>query len=431
MAAACFCAMTQDPLNVLWVEPHFPGRLGAVADWLVRRRGYRSWFYCHTADAREHWPASVGQGLNVQVFGVGGVARRAGRGLVSYARTQPLLRLRLLGSPRGKAAPAHRPDRRPLRRARLDPLRPRVCARRRLVVNLFDYYYHPRQNDLAEETGAGSSPGVHPLAAVGGRHGPARPRAMRPGLDSHPLAAPPLPRRIPRRSLGSARRGRRAAVGRTCPTPEITRAGGRSPAELFPRERASSRFVARSLDRLRGFDRFWQAAAGLLAARANVICVVVGDPVVQRGLDIAFHNQDYLTHLRATLPPVDDDRLWFLGRAAPGVVAEVLAASDLHLALGRPYPVARSVLEAMGHGCVVLASDTQPHREIISHGQTGLLADAADPEAIIRQALPVLDDPAAHRPLGQAAAELVRARYARDVCLPAIAERFSTLVAGK
>ena len=39
-------------------------------------------------------------------------------------------------------------------------------------------------------------------------------------------------------------------------------------------------------------------------------------------------------------------------------LAEVLAASDLHIAPGRPYPVARSLLEAMAAGCVVLASDT-------------------------------------------------------------------------
>src|SRR5436305_1841560 len=45
--------MNQDPLNVLWVEPHFLGRLGAVADWLVRRRGYRSWSYCHPAGAMD------------------------------------------------------------------------------------------------------------------------------------------------------------------------------------------------------------------------------------------------------------------------------------------------------------------------------------------------------------------------------------------
>ena len=80
--------MAQDPLHVLWVEPNFPGRLGAVADWLVRRRGYRSSFYCHTADPRACWPESVGKGLELQVFGVGGVARESavtGRGRSSAA----------------------------------------------------------------------------------------------------------------------------------------------------------------------------------------------------------------------------------------------------------------------------------------------------------------------------------------------------------
>jgi glycosyltransferase involved in cell wall biosynthesis len=294
------------------------------------------------------------------------------------------------------------------------------------LVNLFDYYYHPRVNDLAEETRPGSSPTyTHWRRSAGAmdlleleqcdlawtpthwqRHlFPAEYRddfwVQHDGID-----AP----RSGESSPNQDHKSRRSIAGRTVP------AGTRVVT-----------FVARSLERLRGFDVFWQVAAGLLAARANVICVIVGDPVVQRGLDIAFHNQDYLKHLRATSPPVDEDRLWFLGRAAPGVVAEALRASDLHLALGRPYHVARSVLEAMGHECIVLASDTQPHREVISHGQTGLLADATDREAIIRQALSVLDDPAAHRPLGQAAAELIRARYARDVCLPAIAERLSSL----
>ena len=83
----------------------------------------------------------------------------------------------------------------------------------------------------------------------------------------------------------------------------------------------------------------------------------------------------------------------------------------------------------MAAGCIVLASDTAPHREVISHGQTGLLADVADPDALSRQALAVLDNLDEHRPLGEAAAELVRSRYAQEVCLPVLAERFSTLAA--
>ena len=166
-------------------------------------------------------------------------------------------------------------------------------------------------------------------------------------------------------------------------------------------------------------------------ARSDLICVIVGDPIVQRGLDITHHNRDYPALLRATAPAVDPDRLWFLGRSTQEVVAELLAASDLHLALGRPYPVARSVLEAMGAGCVVLGSDTPPHREVITHGQTGLLWDVSDPDNLVRQCLAVLDDPPGHRPLGDAAAELIRSRYTRDVCLPQLAERFSALAAAR
>src|SRR4029077_4930244 len=95
-----------------------------------------------------------------------------------------------------------------------------------------------------------------------------------------------------------------------------------------------------------------------------------------------------------------------LGPATAAVVAEVLAASDLHVSPGRPYPVARSLLEAMGAGCVVLASATAPPRDVLRHGQNGLLPDPGAPESIVRQALAVLDNPAAHRPLGAAAAEL-------------------------
>src|ERR1700704_167102 len=67
--------MPQDPLNLLCIEPRFPGRLGGVADWLVRRRGYRCFFYCNHAATKEFWPSSVGKGMEVFAFNVGGVAR--------------------------------------------------------------------------------------------------------------------------------------------------------------------------------------------------------------------------------------------------------------------------------------------------------------------------------------------------------------------
>jgi glycosyltransferase involved in cell wall biosynthesis len=420
--------MAQEPLHVLWVEPHFPGRLGGIADWLVRRRGYRCWFYCHTADPREHWPASVGQGLELQIFGVGGVAREQA---VAWSRTLERSLCYAYGC--WEVLEARRP--RPIdlivgRSAGLgSTLFAPVYAPAPPQVNLFDYYFHPRQYDLAEETGNNAPP-----AYVHWRRSANAVELL--DLEQCDLAWTPthwqrhlFPTEY-RDDLWVQHDGvdtiaRNETSGRSRKRPGSRSIAGRT----VPDGARVISFVARSLDRLRGFDRFWQTANALLRTRPDVICVVAGDPIVQRGLDISFHNLDYPAHLRTLAPVVDPERIWLLGRVTPAVVGEVLAASDLHMAPGRPFPVARSLLQAMGAGCIVLASDTTPHREVISHGQTGLLADAANPDALLDQALAVLDDPSQYQPLGDDAADLVRARYSRDVCLPQLAERFSSLAA--
>ncbi|MFO0888860.1 MAG: glycosyltransferase [Isosphaeraceae bacterium] len=417
--------MIQDPLHVLWVEPHFPGRLGAVADWLVRRRGHRCWFYCHTADPPELWPRSVGNGLELQQFGVGGVAREPA---APWSRTLERSLCYAYGC--WEVLEGRRPRPLDLVVGRSQDLGSTlfapVYAPAPPRVSLFDYYVHPRQNDLAEDDAAQAPPAyaywrrsasvadlldleqcdlAWTLSDWQRRLYPAEYRddlwVQHDGID---VGAGPAGER--------ARRGRREIRGRVLP--EGTRLVS---------------FVARSLDRLRGFDRFWHLANALLRGRPDVVCAIVGDPIVQRGLDVHFHQRDYVAHLMAAHPPVDPERLWFLGRVAPGVVSQVLAASDLHVAPGRPYPVARSLLEAMGSGCVVLASDTAPHREVVYHGETGLLCDAGNPEELFHAAQSVLDDPGGTHPLGRAAAELVKARYDREVCLPRIAERFSAMAA--
>jgi len=71
-------------------------------------------------------------------------------------------------------------------------------------------------------------------------------------------------------------------------------------------------FVARSLDRLRGLDRFLEVADAVLRARPDALIVVVGDPIVRRGLDVAFHNKDYRAHLLTQRESSDRQRLWFL-----------------------------------------------------------------------------------------------------------------------
>jgi len=369
----------------------------------------------------------VGSGLDVQIFGVGGVARESA---VSWSRT--LERSLCYSYGCWEVLEQRRP--RPIdlivgRSADLgSALFTPVYWPAAPVVNFLDYFYHAHRHDLAAEAPPETAPAyfhwrrsmvaINLLDLEQATLGwtpthwqrdlfPAeyhdRFMVLHDGIDT---------RRFARSSWHASRCGPRLIAGR-----------------VIPDETRVVSFVARSLDRLRGFERFLTVANALLRARSDVLCVVVGDPIVRRGLDVDFHNRDYPAHLLARQSPADPDRLWFLGPVAPGVVAEVLAASDLHMAPSRPYPVARSVLEAMSAGCVVLASLTEPHREVVAPGQTGLLVDCQDPGTLARQALAVLADPAEYRPLGDAASALVRQHYAQDVCLPRLADKFTALAA--
>jgi glycosyltransferase involved in cell wall biosynthesis len=415
--------MSQDPLHLLCVEPRFPGRLGAVADWLVRKRGYRCRFFCHAADPQVFWPESAGKGLDVIQFGVGGVAREAAvpwtryleRGLcyaygcwevVHARRPQPIDVV--LGRSAGLGSTLFTP----------------VSLPRVPVVNLFDYFQYAHAHDLAEEAG--------PETPAEYFHWRRSANAMD-LLDLENGVTPWVPTRWQRDLYPPEYRADfvvlydgvdvRRFARRAGPDAVRTIAGRALP----PGARVVT-FGARSLDRVRGFDRFVELANRLLRARSDVVCVVAGEATVHRGLDVQFFNQDYKAHVLARTPPHDPQRFWFLGAVPQLVVAEVLAASDLHIYPARTYALARSLPEALAAGCVVLACDTEPVRELLTHGRTGLLFPPDDVEAATRQALAVLADPPAHRPLGAAAAALVRERYAQDVTLPGLADLFDRLV---
>ncbi len=150
---------------------------------------------------------------------------------------------------------------------------------------------------------------------------------------------------------------------------------GRSPGGSVGEGTRIITFIARSLDRLRGFDRFLKLANALVRERSDVVAVVVGDSKVSRSLDVTFHGRNYTEEALKLDPPPDPDRLWLLGTVAPGVVADLLASSDLHVYPSRTYPVSRSLLHAMAAGRVVLASDDEPVREVIRPGVDGLLAN--------------------------------------------------------
>jgi len=78
-----------------------------------------------------------------------------------------------------------------------------------------------------------------------------------------------------------------------------------------------------------------------------------------------------------------------------------------------------SCLEAMAAGCVIAASDTGPVREVISHGENGLLFPFFDSAALVETLCTALDNRTQSDRLRRAARETVVSRYDLRQCLVA------------
>ncbi len=184
-------------------------------------------------------------------------------------------------------------------------------------------------------------------------------------------------------------------------------------------------YVARGLEAMRGFDVFVQVANRIAAERSDVLFVVVGaDDAAYGGDTRHIEERTFKEHVLKREQP-DLSRFRFLGQVPPDTLADVFSASDVHVYLTVPFVLSWSLLDALACECPVVASDTAPVREVIDHGQTGLLADFFDADGLARHALAVLQDPEGHRALGQAGRGLVESRYALEVTLPRLEALYS------
>jgi len=178
-------------------------------------------------------------------------------------------------------------------------------------------------------------------------------------------------------------------------------------------------FVARNLEPYRGVHVFLRMLPLLQELRPEAHVLIVGGDGVSYGSPPpggGSWRQRLLAELGGRL---DRARVHFVGTVPHPVLHELLRVSACHVYLTYPFVLSWSLLEAMSCGALVVGSDTAPLRDVIRHGENGLLVDFFDGEALARQVAAVLADPAAHRPLRQAARATVVERFdLQRVCLP-------------
>jgi len=180
--------------------------------------------------------------------------------------------------------------------------------------------------------------------------------------------------------------------------------------------------VCRNLEPYRGFHIFMRALPQLLATRPGLHVLVVGGDGSSYGPPPAgggTWRQCLIDELRPAIADADWARVHFLGRIPYPRYVSVLQVSTVHAYLTYPFVLSWSLLEAMGTGCAIVASDTGPVREVVEDGVNGRLVNFFDPVALAAAINRLLDDPVAQEELGRCARRLVVERYdLTSVCLP-------------
>ena len=192
------------------------------------------------------------------------------------------------------------------------------------------------------------------------------------------------------------------------PSPESKRRIFRlGDVSVAPKERLVT-YVSRDLEPYRGFHTIMRALPRLLQARRDVRVILVGGDGVSYGARLAEGN--WRERMLAEVGDrIDQTRIHFVGKLEYADYKRLLQRSDAHVYLTYPFVLSWSLRESLACGCAVVASDTAPLREFITHGENGLLTPFLEPDRLADTVLDVLED----RQLARRLSANAR-RYAED-----------------
>ena len=181
-------------------------------------------------------------------------------------------------------------------------------------------------------------------------------------------------------------------------------------------------FVNRNLEPYRGYHIFMRSLPDILRRRPNARVLIVGGDGVSYGSPPTRGGSWKDIFIKEVRPLINDDdwnRVHFLGVIPHKYFVPLLQISSVHIYLTYPFVLSWSLLESMSAGCAVVASDTQPLREVITDHHNGVLIDFFDAESLASNVCNILEDQALREHLSDNARTFAIENYdLYDVCLP-------------
>ncbi len=175
-------------------------------------------------------------------------------------------------------------------------------------------------------------------------------------------------------------------------------------------------YVARGMEPYRGFPQLIETISMLQKKRPQCQFVIVGKDRVAYGKSLP----DGKTYKEAMLEkfPLDLNRIHFTDLLPYDEYLQVLQASAVHIYLTRPFVLSWSMLEALSTGCLIVASDTAPVKEVIENNVNGLLVNFFNPEQICDRVLEALDSYQRMAAIRKRARETILEKYDLMYLLP-------------
>lgn len=178
-------------------------------------------------------------------------------------------------------------------------------------------------------------------------------------------------------------------------------------------------FVNRNLEPHRGYHSFMRALPELLKKRPNAHVLIVGGDDVSYGARPPKGNSWKEIFLDEVSDRLDLSRVHFMGHLAYTHFIPLLQISTVHVYLTYPFILSWSLLEAMACSCAIVASNTEPVREVIQDGKNGVLVDFFQPDDIAHAVIRMLENPSLRQQLGTIARKTIIRNYdLNSVCLP-------------
>lgn len=179
-------------------------------------------------------------------------------------------------------------------------------------------------------------------------------------------------------------------------------------------------YVARNLERYRGFPSFMRSLPRILSERPKARVLIVGGNDASYGARPAKDTTLREQMLQELGSRIDPQRVHFLGKVPHSSFVKILQVSMAHVYLTYPFVLSWSMLEALSAGCLVVGSKTAPVEEVIRDGDNGVLADFFSPDDIADRVIAALKFPEEHQAIRERARLHVLAHYdLNSVCLPA------------